>query len=132
MKQVFKEESLQKAFEKSVEQYEAFRVVVAKQIDCADPAQIITHMTELTGVMSIGVTCKAQFQFLTEKLSFQKSMNLNNNDMSATEKKVIIAYEIGDCSFYNALCEMLIKEAHYKMELMRSALSYSKQEMNML
>jgi hypothetical protein len=132
MKEVFKDKPLQTAFEKTIEQYETFRQVVAKQIDCSDPAQIIAHMTELTGIMSVGVTCKAQFQFLTEKLSFQKAMNLNNNDMSATEKKVIIAYEIGDCSFYNALCEMLIKEAHYKMEMMRSALSYSKQEMGML
>lgn len=132
MKEVFKDKALQAALEKTVEQYEKFRQVVAKQIDCSDHSQIISHMTELTGVMAIGVTCKAQFQFLTEKLSFQKAMNLNNDNMSATEKKVIIAYEIGDCSFYNALCEMLIKEAHYKMDLLRSALSYSKQEMNLL
>jgi hypothetical protein len=132
MKEVFKDKALQTAFEKTIEQYEKFRQVVSKQIDCADASQIIAHMTELTGIMSVGVTCKAQFQFLTEKLSFQKAMNLNGDDMSATEKKVIIAYEIGDCSFYNSICEMLIKEAHYKMEMLRSALSYSKQEMVML
>lgn len=132
MKEVFKDKSLQSAFEKTVEQYEKFRSVVAKQIDCSDHSQIITHMTELTGIMAVGVTCKAQFQFLTEKLSFQKAMNLNNDDMSATEKKVIIAYEIGDCSFYNNLCEMLIKEAHYKQDMLRSALSFIKQEINMI
>lgn len=132
MKELFKDKSLQSAFEKTVEQYEKFRSVVAKQIDCSDHSQIITHMTELTGIMAVGVTCKAQFQFLTEKLSFQKAMNLNNDDMSATEKKVIIAYEIGDCSFYNNLCEMLIKEAHYKQDMLRSALSFIKQEINMI
>lgn len=132
MKEVFKDKALQAAFEKTVEQYEKFRQVVAKQIDCSDHSQIISHMTELTGVMAIGVTCKAQFQFLTEKLSFQKAMNLNNDNMSATEKKVIIAYEIGDCSFYNALCEMLIKEAHYKQDMLRSALSFIKQEINLI
>lgn len=132
MKEVFKEKALQEAFEKTVENYEKFRVVVAKQVDCSDPAQIINHMTELSGIMAIGVTCKAKFQFLTEKLSFQKTMNLNNQDLGATEKKIIIAYEIGDCSFYNALCEMLIKEAHYKMDMLRSALSMAKQEMNLL
>jgi len=132
MKQVFKEDSLQQAFERTVSQYEEFRKVVGKQIDCSDHAQIIGHMSDLTGVMAIGVTCKAQFQFLTEKLSFQKMMNLNNDDMGATEKKIVIAYEIGDCSFYNHLCEMLIKESHYKMEMLRSALSFAKQEMTML
>jgi hypothetical protein len=89
-------------------------------------------MTELTGVMAIGATCKAKFQFLTEKLSFTKSMDLNNSNMGATEKKIVIAYEIGDCSFYNNLAELVIKEAHYKIEILRSALSLAKQEMNML
>ncbi len=132
MKQVFKEQGLQDAFEKTVSQYESFRKVISKQVDCAETAQVVNHMTEITGVMHIGVTCKAQFQFLTEKLSFQKMMNLNNDDMGATEKKIVIAYEIGDCSFYNNLCEMLIKEAHYKMDILRSALSFAKQEMVML
>lgn len=132
MKQVFKDESLQQAFERTVSQYETYRKVVGKQIDCADHAQIINHMSELTGVMAVGVMCKAQFQFLTEKLSFQKMINLNNEDMGAMEKKIVVAYEIGDCSFYNNLCEMLIKESHYKMEMLRSALSFVKQEMTML
>lgn len=132
MKEVFTDKSLQDAFEKSVSMHEAFRKVVAKKVDCANPAEVVSHMSELTEVMAQGVMAKAQFQYLTEKLSFQKCMNLNNQDMGATEKKIVIAYEIGDCSFYNALCEMLIKEAHYKMDLLRSALSYSKQEMNML
>lgn len=132
MKEVFKDSALQTAFEKTVGQYEKFRQVVSKEVDCSDHSQIIAHMTELTGVMSIGIMCKAKFQFLTEKLSFQKAMNLNNDNMSATEKKVIIAYEIGDCSFYNALCEMLIKEAHYKQDMLRSALSFIKQEINIV
>ena len=132
MKELFKDAALQKAFESTLELYEQFRVVISKQVDCSNPSEIVAHMTELTGVMAIGATCKAKFQFLTEKLSFQKAMNLNNNDMGATEKKIVIAYEIGDCSFYNVVCELLIKEAHYKIEILRSALSLAKQEMNML
>lgn len=132
MKEVFKDAALQKAFESTLELYEQFRVVITKQVDCSNPSEIVAHMTELTGVMAIGATCKAKFQFLTEKLSFQKAMNLNNADMGATEKKIVIAYEIGDCSFYNVVCELLIKEAHYKIEILRSALSLAKQEMNML
>ena len=132
MKQVFQDASLQSAFEKSVELHEIFRKIVAKKVDCANPQEVVAHMTELSGVMATGVTAKAQFQFLTEKLSFEKCMNLNNNDMGATEKKIVIAYEIGDCSFYNNLCEMLIKEAHYKQDMLRSALSFAKSEMAMI
>lgn len=132
MKEVFTDKGLQSAFEKSVDMHETFRKVVSKKVDCANPAEIVNHMSELTEVMGQGVTAKAQFQFLTEKLSFQKCMNLNNQEMGATEKKIVVAYEIGDCSFYNVICELLIKEAHYKMDLLRSALSYSKQEMIML
>jgi hypothetical protein len=132
MKQVFTDSSLQSAFERTVEQYEVFRKVVAQKVDCSDAKSIISQMSDLTEVMVIGVTCKAQFHFLTEKLSFQKMMNLNNDDMGVTEKKIVIAYEIGDCSFYDNICEMVIKESHYKMEILRSSLSFVKQEMNML
>lgn len=132
MKEVFTDSALQSAFESTVAIYETFRQVVSKSVDCSNPQDIISHMTELTGVMGTGVKAKAQFQLLTEKLSFQKCMNLNNDSMGATEKKIVIAYEIGDCSFYNSICEMLIKEAHYKMEMLRSALSYCKQEMTLV
>ena len=132
MKQVFSEKGLQDAFEKSVQMHEDFRKVVSKKVDCANPSEVVQHMSELTEVMVRGITAKAQFQFLTEKLSFQKAMNLNNEDMGVTEKKIIIAYEIGDCSFYNTLSELLIKEAHYKMDMLRSALSFSKSEMAMI
>jgi hypothetical protein len=132
MKQVFSEKGLQDAFEKSVQMHEDFRKVVSKRVDCANPSEVVQHMSELTEVMVKGITAKAQFQFLTEKLSFQKAMNLNNEDMGVTEKKIIIAYEIGDCSFYNTLSELLIKEAHYKMDMLRSALSFSKSEMAMI
>jgi hypothetical protein len=132
MKEVFTDRALQSAFESTVKIYETFREVVSRTVDCSNPTEIINHMTELTGVMGLGVKAKAQFQLLTEKLSFQKCMNLNNDSMGATEKKIVIAYEIGDCSFYNAICEMLIKEAHYKMEMLRSALSYCKQEMTLV
>jgi hypothetical protein len=132
MKEVFKDSSLQSAFEKSVDMHEKFRKVVAKKVDCSNAPDIITHMSELTEVMALGVMAKAQFQFLTEKLSFEKCMDLNNNDMGATEKKIVIAYEIGDCSFYNSLSELLIKEAHYKQDMLRSALSFAKSEMAMI
>ncbi len=89
MKQVFTDKSLQDAFEKSVNLHEDFRKVVSKKVDCANPAEVVNHMSELTEVMSKGVVAKAQFQFLTEKLSFQKCMNLNNQEMGATEKKIL-------------------------------------------
>lgn len=130
MKEVFTDPALQKAFEKTVEMHEIFRKVAAQKVDCSNPTEIVAHLTELTAVMATGVSAKAQFQMLTEKLSFQKTMNLNNDNMGATERKIVIAYEIGDCSFYNVLCEMLIKEVHYKIEILRSALSFCKQEMN--
>lgn len=130
MKKIFTDESLQKAFESTIEMYESFRSIVSKKVDCSNPSEIINHMTELTSVLATGVSAKAQFQMLTEKLSFQKTMNFNNDNMGATERKIIIAYEIGDCSFWNGLCEMLIKECHYKIEILRSALSFCKQEFN--
>ena len=37
MKQVFTDESLQKAFESTIEMHESFRQVIAKKVDCSNP-----------------------------------------------------------------------------------------------
>jgi hypothetical protein len=57
-------------------------------------------------------------------------MNLKDEEGSANERKVMLAFAIGDCSFYNSVMELLIKEAHYKIEILRSSLSYCKSELN--
>jgi hypothetical protein len=132
MKQVFKEGSdEQKDFEKCVQMYDSFQKIISKQIDCSNPTEIIKHLTEITGILGMGANCKAKLDILTDKLSMKKMMNIKTEDMSATEKKVILAYEIGDCSFYNVVMELLIKEAHYKIEIMRTSLSYCKSELSL-
>ena len=83
-------------------------------------------MSDITGILGMGAVCKATLDILTDKLSMKKMMNIKHEDMSATEKKVVLAYEIGDCSFYNVVMELLIKEAHYKIEILRTSLSYCK------
>ena len=132
MKQVFKEGSdEQKDFEKCVQMYDSFQKIISKQIDCSNPTEIIKHLTEITGILGMGASCKAKLDILTDKLSMKKMMNIKSEDMSATEKKVVLAYEIGDCSFYNVVMELLIKEAHYKCDLLRSALSFAKKELEL-
>jgi hypothetical protein len=87
-------------------------------------------MTELTAMLGMGAVCKATLEYLTDKLSVKALMNLKDEEGSANERKVMLAFAIGDCSFYNSVMELLIKEAHYKIEILRSSLSYCKSELN--
>jgi hypothetical protein len=117
-------------FNSCKDMYAKFQASVSKQIDCSDPNQIVEHMTELTAMLGMGAVCKATLEYLTDKLSVKALMNLKDEEGSANERKVMLAFAIGDCSFYNNVMELLIKEAHYKIEILRSSLSYCKSELN--
>jgi hypothetical protein len=117
-------------FNSCKDMYAKFQESVSKKIDCSDPNQIVEHMTELTAMLGMGAVCKATLEYLTDKLSVKALMNLKDEEGSANERKVMLAFAIGDCSFYNNVMELLIKEAHYKIEILRSSLSYCKSELN--
>ena len=111
--------------------YAKFQACVSKQIDCSNPTEIVSHLTELTSMLGMGAVCKATLEYLTDKLSVKALMNLKDEEGSANEKKVMLSFAVGDCSFYNNVMELLIKEAHYKTEILRSSLSYCKSELNL-
>lgn len=111
--------------------YAKFQACVSKQIDCSDPNQIVGHMTEMSSMLGMAAVCKATLEYLTDKISVKALMNLKDEDGSANERKVMLSFAIGDCSFYNNVMELLIKEAHYKIEILRSSLSYCKSELNL-
>lgn len=121
----------EKQFNNCKDLYAKFQDSVSKQIDCSDPNAIVEHMTELTAMLGMGAVCKATLEYLTDKLSVKALMNLKDEEGNANERKVMLAFAIGDCSFYNNVMELLIKEAHYKTEILRSALSYCKSELNL-
>lgn len=111
--------------------YAKFQESVAKQVDCSNPTAIVEHLTELTAMLSMGAVCKATLEYLTDKLSVKALINLKDEEGSANERKVMLSFAIGDCSFYNNVMELLIKEAHYKIEILRTSLSYCKSELNL-
>ena len=70
--------------------------------------------------------------YLTDKYTARKLSILDMESKGAMEKKAILNSEVGDVSFWNEVCELNIKELHYQVEILRSALSYSKSEMQNL
>lgn len=121
----------EKQFIECKNMYAKFQDCVSKQIDCSNPTQIVEHLTEITSILAMGAVCKATLEYLTDKLSVKALINLKDEDGSANERKVMLSFAIGDCSFYNNVMELLIKEAHYKTEILRSSLSYCKSELNL-
>jgi hypothetical protein len=109
--------------------YDKFQQSVSKQIDCSSPQEIVAHLTEISSMLAMGAVCKATLEYLTDRLSTKALMNLRDEEGSANERKVMLAFAIGDCSFYNQVMELLIKELHYKIEILRTSLSYCKSEL---
>lgn len=121
----------ERQFNHCKDMYAKFQESVAKKIDCSDPNQIVEHLGEISGVLGMGAVCKATLEYLTDKLATKAMMNIKDVECSANERKVMYSFAIGDCSFYNNVMELLIKEMHYKIEILRTSLSYCKSELNL-
>lgn len=121
----------EKQFNECKNMYAKFQESVSKQVDCSNPTAIVEHLTEITAMLGMGAVCKATLEFLTDKLSTKALMNIKDVEGSANERKVMLAFAVGDCSFYNNVMELLIKEMHYKCEILRTSLSYCKSELNL-
>jgi hypothetical protein len=127
MKQVFKEGSVEQTdFENCVHSYGNFRTVVAEKVDLTNPDEILKALSNMTNAMTLGIMTKVKLSELTDKLSMKNLMTLNAEAMSDAEKKVKLAFSIGDCSFYNVAMEMLIQSAYTKIDTLKYSLQYHK------
>lgn len=132
MKTLFKETELQKRFEDTLKSYETFRAVIAQKCDINDPIQVLNKLGDIQNIQYVAADCKAKFSFLLERYTVTKLPIIDESNKGAMEKKAILSAEVGDVSFWNDVCELLIKEMHYQIDILRSALSYHKSEMNNL
>lgn len=121
----------EKLFLDSKKNYATIQAIVSKRIDCSNPQEIVNHLSEITAVQGMAAYTKAQLEYLTDRLSMKAMMNIKDEEGSANERKVMLAFAVGDCSFYNQVIELLIKELHYKVEILRTSLSYCKSELTL-
>lgn len=121
----------EKLFLDSKQNYATIQAIVSKRIDCSNAQEIVNHLSEITSVQGLAAYTKAQLEYLTDKLSMKAMMNIKDEEGSANERKVMLAFAVGDCSFYNHVLELLIKELHYKVEILRTSLSYCKSELTL-
>lgn len=121
----------EKLFMDSKKNYATIQAIVNKKIDCSNPQEIVNHLSEITSIQGTAAYTKAQLEYLTDKLATKALMNIKDEEGSANERKVMLAFAIGDCSFYNNVLELLIKEMHYKIEILRTSLSYCKSELSL-
>jgi hypothetical protein len=121
----------EKLFLDSKQNYATVQAIVSKRIDCSNAQEIVNHLSEITAVQGLAAYTKAQLEYLTDRLSMKAMMNIKDEEGSANERKVMLAFAVGDCSFYNHVLELLIKELHYKVEILRTSLSYCKSELTL-
>ena len=132
MKKVFDDPAMQERFEKALAMYETVRLVISTKVDMSNPQEVINQLSAIQAVQSTASQAKAMFTYLTDKYTARKLSILDMESKGAMEKKAILNSEVGDVSFWNEVCELNIKELHYQVEILRSALSYSKSEMQNL
>jgi hypothetical protein len=132
MKKVFDDPAMQERFEKALALYETVRLVISAKVDMSNPQEVINQLSAIQGVQASASQAKAMFTYLTDKFTARKLSVLDMESKGAMEKKAILNSEVGDVSIWNELCELNIKELHYQIEMLRSALSYCKSEMQNL
>jgi hypothetical protein len=132
MKKVFDDPAMQERFEKALAMYETVRLVISTKVDMSNPQEVINQLSAIQGIQSTASQAKAMFTYLTDKFTARKLSILDMESKGAMEKKAILNSEVGDVSFWNEVCELNIKELHYQVEILRSALSYCKSEMQNL
>lgn len=132
MKKVFDDPAMQERFEKALALYETVRLVISTKVDMSNPTEVIKQLSAIQSVQASASQAKAMFTYLTDKFTARKLSVLDMESKGAMEKKAILNSEVGDVSFWNEVCELNIKELHYQVEMLRSALSYCKSEMQNL
>lgn len=128
MENLFKEAELQKKFDDTKVLFEQVRLAVSAQVDLTNPMSVLDKLNVITNIQGTATECKARFQLLLERHTISKLTITDNYNGSAAEKKAILNAEVSGVSFYDTWCEYLIKEMHYKIEILRTALSYLKSE----
>jgi len=132
MKKVFDDPAMQERFEKALALYETVRLVIATKVDMSNPTEVINQLSAIQGVQASASQAKAMFTYLTDKFTARKLSMLDMESKGAMEKKAILNSEVGDVSFWNEVSELNLKQMSYQIEILRSALSYLKSEMQNL
>lgn len=133
MREIFKDDVLNRKFEAAVSNYDAVRKVIANKIDMDNPVAVLKQMESIQSVQALAAHTKASFTYLCNKYALQKLPLLDQESgKNANEKKYILNAEMGDVLFYDEVMELLIKEMHYQVEILRSSLSYLKSEIEKL
>jgi hypothetical protein len=128
----FDDDVLEKKFEDAKAMYNEYQKVISTKVDMTDAPQVLAQLSALNNVAHIGAKCEAMMEFLNDKLAMKKLSVLDMDARGAAEKKIILNNEIGNTNFYLTLIRLLIKEAHYSSDRLRTAISYLKQEMQTL
>jgi hypothetical protein len=128
----FDDDALEKKFEDAKAMYNEYQKVISTKVDMTDAAQVLAQLSALNNVAHLGAKCEAMMEFLNDRLAMKKLSVLDMDARGAAEKKIILNNEIGSTNFYLTLIRLLIKEAHYSSDRLRTAISYLKQEMQTL
>jgi hypothetical protein len=107
---------------------ESVKKAAAMSVDLTDPMSVLAKLNAIVDIQYLAAEARARFQYLLDKHTVSKIQIVDNYQGNATEKKAILNAEIAGVSFYDTWCEYLLKEVHYQCDILRTALSYSKQE----
>ena len=128
MEKIFKEAELQKKFDDTKVLFEQVRLAVSAQVDLNNPISVLDKLNLIANIQGTAAECKARFQLLLERHTLSKLAITDNYNGSAAEKKAILNAEVAGVSFYDTWSELVIKEMHYRIEILRTSLSYLKSE----
>lgn len=127
----FEKPELNAAFERCRKEYEAYRETINVQVDYSNPLAIVEKLGMINNHNSSIPDLKSRFDWLLEKATAEQMMKVDHEAYPAKKYNAIIDSNVADINMFAKSIELLLKESHYQIESLRSALSYHKQEARM-
>jgi hypothetical protein len=128
----FENEAYNTKLKECIAEYEVYRKMMLEPVDFSNPQSLIQRLQTLTAHNAWVGRLKASFDFLVDKATASEMRKIDHDSMPAKKYDAMVRDGVGLVIVFPKALEIMIKESHYAIEAIRSALSYSKKEMENL
>lgn len=128
----FENEAYTKKLNECIAEYEIYRKMMLEPVDFTNPQALIQRLQTITAHNAWVGRVKASFDFLIDKAVASEMRKIDHDSMPAKRYDAMVKDGVGLIVVFPKALEIMIKESHYAIEAIRSALSYSKKEMETL
>ena len=128
----FDEEVYNNKLKECLDEYEIYRKMMLEQVDFSNPQALVKRLETINAHNAWVGRLKASLDFLVDKAIASEMRKIDHDAMPAKKFEVMVRDGVGFITIFPKALEQMIKESHYAIESIRSALSFAKKELETL